>query len=111
MTTLGNNIGGRVRIGWTTLPTHEGACEFARAMVEAGLVACAQVSGPIASFYRWEDRLCHEDEWRVTLKFASGKAELVTTWLKAHHPYTVPQWIAVDAAQASMEYLAWVMET
>lgn len=98
-----------IRTGWTTLPTHDEACKLARDVIEAGLVACAQVDGPVESFYRWENRLCQEGEWRVTLKFASDKAKAVETWLKAHHPYSVPQWIAVDAVQTSPEYRAWVM--
>ncbi|MDR0535874.1 MAG: divalent-cation tolerance protein CutA [Puniceicoccales bacterium] len=96
------------RVGWTTLPSRSAAEILARAAVESGHASCAQVDGPIASFYVWKGNLQRDTEWRVTLKFPVFRAAALETWLLANHPYETPQWIAVDAAQISPEYLRWM---
>jgi periplasmic divalent cation tolerance protein len=98
-----------VWIGWTTLDSAEAAETLARGAVEAGLAACGQVEGPIRSFYRWDGRLENSREWRVAFKFPSGNAERLAAWIKAHHPYEVPQWVAVEAAKTLPSYESWVV--
>ncbi len=95
-------------VGWTTLDTAERAEALACGLVRDGLAACAQVEGPVISFYRWEGKLENSREWRVMVKFPEGKGERLMDWLREHHPYATPQWLAVRAAQALPEYAAWV---
>lgn len=96
-------------IGWTTTPDAETARHLAEGAVRAGLAACAQVSGPIESFYLWNGQLEKSQEWRLTLKFAEHSAEELGRWIRQHHPYQTPQWVAVRAELAMPEYADWVM--
>ena len=96
-------------VAWTTFPDREAADRAARVFVEERLVACAQISGPIRSFYRWEGKLCEDEEFRLTLKFAEGKLPALEKRLREVHPYTTPQWIVVRADRVSPDYLAWAM--
>jgi periplasmic divalent cation tolerance protein len=104
-----DNVG--LWVGWTTLPTREQAEALARAAVEARLVACAQVEGPIASHYRWEGALERSEEYRVTLKFLEEEEEALATWIGANHPYQTPQWVAVQAKAVGEKYLKWCRDT
>ena len=61
-----------VAIALTTLPSREEADRLAADAVAAGLVACAQVDGPIRSHYTWEGKVESEDEFGVTFKFAAS---------------------------------------
>lgn len=94
-------------VGWTTLPSRDEAFRLARTLAGEGLVACAQADGPIRSFYRWEGALHEDEEWRLTLKFAAGKADAVEARMRALHPYATPQWIVVRADRVGADYLAW----
>lgn len=97
-----------VWIGWTTTDSAERAEDLARGAVEAGLAACAQVEGPVLSFYRWEGRLERSPEWRVAFKFPRSNAEALSEWVRSHHSYAEPQWIAVEACETLPGYAAWV---
>lgn len=97
-------------IGWTTTDRRDVAERLARGLVEAGLAACVQVSGPIVSTYRWEGRLETAEEFRLAVKFAASRADDVAQWLAANHPYDTPQWVAVRAAAVGEKYLKWVLD-
>ncbi|MBE2216077.1 MAG: divalent-cation tolerance protein CutA [Opitutaceae bacterium] len=98
-------------IGWTTTASREEAEGLGRGLVEAGLVACAQINGPVTSIYRWDGAVETAQEFRLTLKFASARQHEVGTWLHAHHSYQTPQWVCISADSVSKNYLNWVMQT
>lgn len=97
-----------IAIGWTTAPERALAEKIARVLVERRLVACAQISSPITSVYRWKDEICQETEFRLALKFPLPNAEAVHAALVGLHPYDCPQWVVTRADSASDDYLAWV---
>lgn len=97
-------------VGWTTTADKETALRLARTVVEAGAAACAQISGPVLSIYRWEGKRCEEEELRITFKLAAAAEPRLRTLLSQHHPYAVPQWVAVPASHALPEYAAWVAQ-
>lgn len=96
--------------GWTTAAPREAAERLARGLVEAKLAACAQVSGPISSFYRWNGELEQTEEFRITVKYASAKGDDLAHWLTRHHPYETPQWVACRVEQTTEKYLKWVLD-
>jgi len=98
-------------VGWTTTASREEAERLGRGLVEAGLVACAQVDGPLTSIYRWEGRIETAAEFRLTLKFVRTREPEVSAWLHARHRYETPQWVCVPVAHASKNYLNWVVQT
>jgi tetratricopeptide (TPR) repeat protein len=86
----------------------ENAEKLARGGVEMRLAACAQVDGPIRSFYLWQGALESVEEYRITFKFDSESAVKLGNWLKENHPYETPQWVTVSAQDVSAEYGQWV---
>lgn len=94
-------------IGWTTVETREQADTLATQLVEAGLVACAQIDGPITSVYRWKGKTERAEEFRLTLKIVPARVKEIEAFLERHHPYDTPQWVAVRAEQVSEKYLSW----
>jgi periplasmic divalent cation tolerance protein len=97
-------------VGWTTTTTLAAAERLAQGLVQARLVACAQVSGPVTSYYRWSNKLEKTREYRLTLKFAANRAKQVSEWLGRNHPYETPQWVAVRADSSLKNYLKWVVD-
>ena len=100
---------GIVMVGWTTTPDRVTAETIARALVEDRLAACAQVSGPISSIYRWEGKVESSEEFRLTVKFSASRAEEVEMCIAARHPYETPQWVFCPVAGGSEKYLNWVI--
>ena len=52
----------------TTTDSRAEAIELGQGAVAARLAACAQVAGPIASTYWWEDGIERAEEWLLLLK-------------------------------------------
>ena len=97
----------RVWILLSTFETRDDALGVARAVVEDGLVACAQVEErPITSVYRWEGAVQEDPEILLRLKTTDAARERAIARLDALHPYDVPQ-IVCFAADATPAYAAW----
>ncbi len=99
----------KILIGWTTVDSAAAAKKLAAGLVAARLAACAQVDGPVTSHYIWQGKQERTKEWRIWVKFPTPRAKEIEAWLKAHHPYSTPQWLAVEAAAVAGPYREWVV--
>ncbi len=88
-------------------PDHAGP--IAKALVERRLAACVSVTPAVTSHYRWEGAL-HEDlESTLVIKTRFSRLAEVTDAIRALHPYSVPEVIALPLLEAgNPAYLAWV---
>ncbi len=92
----------------TTVASAEDARRLAAQAVQRRLAACVQVE-PVTSHYGWEGRLCEEAEWRLSCKTLAPAAVGLRAWLRAQHPYAVPQ-LLTHTVQAEADYAAWVAQ-
>lgn len=92
----------------TTIDSAAAAGELARRIVEARLGACVQIVGPIRSIYRWEGDVEDEQEWQCWIKTARDRLDELTEHLNDHHPYDVPEVVALPVLGGNDDYLAWV---
>lgn len=92
----------------TTTATRDEALRIARTLVEHRLAACAQVTGPVTSVYRWQSRVEEGEEWLCTVKTRASLFEKVATAVRELHSYQCPEIVATPIAEASAEYLAWL---
>ena len=79
--------GDRLLAVFTTISTREDARRIAQALVERGLVACAQLSD-IESVYRWDGTTQQEPEVRLMLKTTAARYEAVEAALRALGDHT-----------------------
>jgi len=100
----------KIFIGWTTVDSVKLANKLAADLVAARLAACVQVDGPMVSHYAWQGKQAHTKEWRLWIKFSSRQKLAIGKWLRIHHPYSTPQWLAVEAATVAKPYREWVLE-
>ncbi|MDD5757871.1 MAG: divalent cation tolerance protein CutA [Desulfobulbaceae bacterium] len=96
-----------MNIGWTTVANVEDAERLAREVVMAHLAVCVQVEGAIRSFYRWDDELTSAKEYRLTIKFLAENTERLEAWINEHHPYEIPEWLAISADRVHPAYKKW----
>lgn len=93
----------------TTVPDAQLAETLARQIVAAGLGACVQVE-PISSFYVWQGATCAEPEWRLCVKTRSAVYPQLEAFIRAHHPFEVPQIVQVPITGGAADYLQWVAD-
>lgn len=80
---------------------------IADAAVESGLVACANILGPIRSVYRWQDKVERAEEWVVELKTAEPRLLKLMRLVQEHHSYDLPAFYVLPALAGHADYLAW----
>jgi periplasmic divalent cation tolerance protein len=94
----------------TTTGMREIAERIAVELVDRRLAACAQVSGPIVSTYRWEGKIETAEEWVCTAKTTRESVAAIEEVLARLHPYELPELVAVPIVGGSEAYLKWVAE-
>jgi len=92
----------------TTVASRREARRLASLMVQAHLAACVQVM-PIHSTYRWHDKVEQAAEWLLLAKTRRALAKTLMTFIRRHHPYEVPEIMAVSVAQVLPAYRQWVL--
>ena len=100
-------MGAVLHVVFVTAPADH-AERLARGLVEAGLAACVQRSTVVRSTYVWDGVVHEDDEVQLVIKTATAAA--ARDWIVAHHPYEVPQVVAVavDEAASVTAYVSWV---
>lgn len=94
----------------TTLPDREQARTLARQVVEARLAACVQVGTPVESFYRWQGAVEPAYETPLLFKTVPARYADLEFFLQQHHPYALPEIIALNDVHGSSAYLDWVAQ-
>ena len=94
----------------TTVPDEKTGHMIGRALVEESLAACVTVSPAARSFYRWEGKLCAEEEHILFIKTQTSLFERLEARIKTLHPYQVPEIISLPIDRGSQAYLGWLGE-
>lgn len=105
-----SGMGSRFLQVQTTTDSRAEAVALARAAVELRLAACAQVSGPLASTYWWEDSVERAEEWLLTLKLPAAGYQALAEFLTRRHSYDEPEIVALPIIAGSEPYLSWIEE-
>ena len=92
----------------TTFENKSDGEKMSRSLLSEKLIACAQLSGPITSYYRWEGDIADSTEFTLTVKTTESLCEKVKTRLKEMHPYELPEIVIQTAVESSKEYMQWV---
>lgn len=92
----------------TTSGDHAVAEQIAADLVDRRLIACAQITGPIKSIYRWEGTVEFSDEVLLQMKTSTDNVTAVKEAISRLHPYDVPELIVVPIIDGSDSYLDWL---
>jgi periplasmic divalent cation tolerance protein len=91
----------------TTVADRDEAHRLARALVERGLAACAQISA-IESVYAWRGAVEEGPEFRVLFKIAPTAYDAAEQAIRALHSYELPAIHAIPVERAWAPYREWV---
>jgi periplasmic divalent cation tolerance protein len=85
------------------------ARQIARSVVEQRLAACVNiVSAPVESVYRWKGRVESAKEFLLIIKTTRRRLALLEDRIAAMHSYDLPEFLVLQVAGGSEEYLSWL---
>jgi periplasmic divalent cation tolerance protein len=96
------------RVVLVTVPRGGKAESLAEGLVEARLAACVNILPDAVSIYRWKGRVRRDAESLLVIKTTVSKLKALERWVKARHPYEVPEFVSLPVASGSKEYLSWL---
>lgn len=100
----------RHRLALVTVPSTADGERIGRVLVEERLAACVNVVPGLRSVYRWKGAVETADEALLLIKTTAGAFEALAARVRALHPYTLPEVIALPLAAGLAAYLAWIDE-
>jgi len=92
----------------TTLPDRASAHALAEALVHERLAACVNVMSECTSIYRWQGAVETAAEVPLWIKTRAALFAAVAQFIKYHHPYDLPEVIALPVTAGPAPYLKWV---
>jgi periplasmic divalent cation tolerance protein len=92
----------------TTLATADAARVLVRRLVEDRVVACGTVVPGSTSIYRWQGTITTDEEALVVLKTVGARWDALVAAIERHHPYEVPELLALPVTAGLPSYLSWV---
>ena len=92
----------RAALIYTPLPSAEAARKIAKSLLSEGLIACANILGPIESVFVWKGELATANEVGVLFKTTSEQIDPAVKRLGALHPYEPP---AIEATVCEAAHL------
>ncbi|MDO8414185.1 MAG: divalent-cation tolerance protein CutA [Gallionellaceae bacterium] len=94
----------------TNLPDRNSAERVAHALIDSHAAACVNIMAECASFYRWQGKMESASEVPLLIKTTRNAYARLETVICAHHPYELPEIIAVSVNAGLPAYLQWVAQ-
>ena len=92
----------------TNLPDRAAALQLAQTLVERRLAACVNILADCTSVYRWQGAIENATEIPVLIKTRSPLYPELEAAILEHHPYELPEIVAVPVTYGLAGYLDWV---
>ena len=93
---------------FVTVPNEETATRIAHALVTEHLAACVNRLPGVTSTYFWEGAVCVDQELLLVIKTRRALFDAVRERVRALHPYSVPEVIALPVVLGHTPYLDWI---
>jgi periplasmic divalent cation tolerance protein len=94
-----------------TFPSLADAEKCADVLLSRKLVACTNITQEISSLFWWQGKIDSADEVLMLAKSTQSLFSEITDCIQAHHPYDVPEIIALPIIAGSEAYLKWITES
>ena len=96
-----------ILVVYCTCPDEKTARRLAACLVENRLAACVNVLPRIRSIYRWQGAVQDDGEALMMIKTTAARYAELERWLNGHHPYDLPEVIALPVDRGLPAYLEW----
>lgn len=92
----------------TALPDQDTARSLAHSLLEEKLAACINLMPAIVSFYEWKGETCEDSECLLLIKTRQSCYGRIEALIHTHHPYELPEIIAMEISHGLPAYLEWI---
>ncbi len=82
--------------------------KIARGLLEAKLIACANILEGVQSLFWWQGKIDMSQEVLLVLKTKKILFKKIVTKVKSLHSYQTPEIIALPLVAGSEDYLRWI---
>lgn len=93
-----------------TCPDQASADRLCDALLEARLAACINQLPAVTSVYRWQGKIERSQEIQLLIKSKLRHFPALEQCILAHHPYEVPEIVALPIEAGHRPYLGWLDE-
>jgi periplasmic divalent cation tolerance protein len=94
----------------TNCPDTAVADSLAGKLVEARLAACVNILAPARSVYRWQGAVERAEEIPLLIKTTADRYAALESAIREHHPYELPEIVAIPIDRGLPAYLQWVAD-
>jgi periplasmic divalent cation tolerance protein len=84
---------------------------LADTLVEQRVAACVNIVPGLQSVYRWKGEVERESESLLVVKTTGDRFEALKRAVLEHHPYELPEVVAIPVEKGHTPYLEWVVES
>jgi len=84
------------------------AAKIAKCLLEAKLIACANIIDSVQSFFWWQGKIDSAKEAGLVLKTKKKLFRKIEAKIKSLHSYQTPEIIALPLIAGSKDYLNWI---
>ena len=95
-------------IVFVTTKNKSEAEKIAKALLYERWIACANIVGPVTSFFSWEGKADCADEFLMVMKSRKDLLDAVIDRVRDMHSYEVAEILAVPIVGGSKAYLGWM---
>ncbi|MGZ5050690.1 MAG: divalent-cation tolerance protein CutA [Methylobacter sp.] len=96
------------QIVFCTCPDEETAEKLARRLVADNIAACVNILPGLTSVYKWQGQIESTQEHLLLIKAHKDYYPAIEAALRQHHPYELPEIVAVAIDRGLPEYLNWI---
>ena len=96
---------------YVTHPDREEAKQLACLCLEKKLIGCANIFSPVASLYRWEGKICEDEEWVLILKTDERHYSQLEELIAANHPASCPCIMAIPIERGNAPFQQWLEQS
>ena len=96
------------RLLYVTAGAKDEALTIADALIGEHLVACANIIDGVASVYRWEGKVQHDQEAVLIAKTATSRLDAAIQRVRELHSYDCPCIVAIPIEDGNPAFLEWI---
>ena len=94
----------------TNLPNRDSAQLLANALIESHAAACVNILAECNSVYLWQGKIETASEIPLLIKTTRVAYPRLEEIIRTHHPYELPEIIAVSVKEGCPDYLNWIVQ-
>ena len=92
----------------TTVGDEEQGNLIASELVRRRQAACVNMVSGVKSFYRWQGKVCRDEEILLVIKTLESAFDAVAATIQELHSYDLPEILAFDVARGESRFLEWI---